>query len=276
MTVFYNFRCLRSRSFAEKERSNVMKNLDSVSRKWWFFLILLAAQFLLIPFAGKNFQMDNMNEIISATLQNAFQMKLGAYDVYFQVFSLLMLVLLLLFRNKMKLVFNVYVAVSYISFAFIQNIAVTGKYGLSIVTVNVVMFLLVACVWVSEVFRLKNDYSFSNFKWKHSWMILLSVFAYLCPVSFNGFDLNPLNFFVKNSATAFCLTTPLFLTLMTLNLPKVNVVTYRITAIIGAIIGFYNMFSFLNPHTVHLGVLHIPLLVISLYCAILSYRIKAE
>jgi hypothetical protein len=33
------------------------------------------------------------------------------------------------------------------------------------------------------------------------------------------------------------------------------------------------MFSFFNPHTIFLGFVHLPLLIISLYCAILSYRI---
>lgn len=175
----------------------------------------------------------------------------------------------------MRRVFNIYVAISYVVFAFIQNIAITEKYGLSIVTVNVVMFLFVAYVWTSEAVLSKNDYSFSNFKWKYAWMILFSLFAYLCPFSSRGaIDLNPLNFFDKNSATSFCLMTPLFLTIMTLNLPRINIVTYRITAIIGVIIGLYNMLFFFNPYTVFLGVLHIPLLSISLYCTLLSYKQK--
>ena len=60
---------------------------------------------------------------------------------------------------------------------------------------------------------------------------------------------------------------------LTLNLHKVNIATYRITAIIGVIIGLYNMMNFFNPHTVFLGVVHLPLLIISLYSAILSYRV---
>lgn len=254
-----------------------MKKLDGISRKWWFFLLLLLAQLLLIPFAGRNFNYANMSDLISTTLQNAFQMRIGEYNIYFQGLSLLMLLLLVVFRNRVRRVFDMYVAVCYIAFTFLQNMAVTERYGLSIVTVNVVMFLFVAYVWASEAVLSKNDYSFSNVKWKYSWMILFSLFAYVCPFSFRGaVDLNPLNFFDKNSATSFCLMTPLFLTIMTLNLPRINIVTYRITAIIGVIIGLYNMLSFLNPYTVFLGILHIPLLSISLYCALLSYRKMEE
>lgn len=252
-----------------------MQNLDRISRKWWFFLILLMGQFFLIPFASKNFSYDHLNDIIPTTLQNAFQVSLSKYNIYFQGFSLLMLVLVVLWKNKMKYAFTMYVTISYIGFAFIQNIAITEKYGLSIVTVNVVMFLFVAYVWGLEIIESKNDYSFSNLKWKYSWMILLSLSAYVCPFSSHGLvDLNPLSFFNKYSATSFCLITPLFLTIMTLNFPRINIVTYRITAIIGGIIGLYNMLSFFNPYTIFLGILHIPLLSISLYCTFLSYKQK--
>ncbi len=251
-----------------------MKKLDYISKKWWFFFIVIAAQFLLIPFASKNFHMENINSIISITLQNALQMKISEYNVYFQSLSLIIFILLIIFKNRMKLAFNIYVSISYVVFAFIQNVAITEKYGLSIVSINVIMFLFVAYVWIAEIFQAKNNYQFSNFKRKYIWLVILSLFAYLCPISSHGLDFNPLNFFNKNSVTSFCLTTPLILTIMTLNLPKINVVTYRITAIIGFIIGLYNMLSFLNPYTVFIGVLHIPLLTISFYCMVLSYRIK--
>ena len=251
-----------------------MKGIDYISRKWWFFVLVFIFQFLLIPYASKNFQMENINSIIYTTLANSIQLKISDYNIYFQISSLLILVLFFVLKNKMKLVFNIYVATSYILFTFIQNIAVTEKFGLSIVTVNLIMFLFVAYVWLSEIFQSKNDYSFSNFKWKYSWMILLSFIAYLCPLSMDGFNFNPLHFFHKSSAAAFCLTTPLFLTIMTLNIPRINIVTYRITALMGFIIGLYNMLSFLNPYTINMGILHIPLLIISLYSFILSYRIK--
>jgi len=62
------------------------------------------------------------------------------------------------------------------------------------------------------------------------------------------------------------------LTIMTLNLPNVNIATYRITAIIGFIIGIYNMAPFADSQTVWVGFLHLPLLLISLYCIVVSYK----
>ena len=250
-----------------------MKRLEKYSTRWWFFALLLLAQLVLMPVATRGFDPQRIAEIVSVTISNAPQVHLGQLNILFQALSLLLVVLLLVFRDKVRTLFNAYVAVSYLAFAFIQNLAVTERFGFSLVTVNLVMFLLVAYVWIRETLQPRNGYAFGNLRWKYAWMIVLAVFAYWCPFTLRGeADLNPLHFFTHNTATAFCLTTPLFLTVLTLNLPQVNVVTYRITAIVGFIIGCYNMGSFFNPGTVWLGFLHLPLVSISLYCAILSYR----
>ena len=250
-----------------------MEKLKRISTRWWFFALLLLAQTLLMPFASRNFAPQDIGRISPATLAGAPQMQLGDWNILFQSVSLLFLFLLLVFRNRVRTLFNAYVAVSYLAFAFIQNVAFTEQYGFSVVTVNLVMFLFVAYVWIREALRPQGSYDFGNFRWKYAWMIALALFAYWCPFTLRGeADLNPLHFFTHNTATAFCLTTPLFLTVLTLNLPQVNVVTYRITALVGFIIGCYNMGSFFNPGTVWLGFVHLPLLLISLYCAVLSYR----
>ena len=239
-----------------------MKKLEIFTRKWQFFALLLLAQCLLVPFASRNFSWQDISAIVYTTLGRSFQMSLGHWNILFQALSLLFILLLLLFRNRFARVFHIYVSVSYLSFTFLQNLAVTEQYGFSMVTVNVLMFLLVSFVWIGECFRSTCRYSFVNLRWRYGWMIVLSVFAYLLPFTWDGtLDWNPVHFFYKNSSTSFCLMTPLFLTLMTLNLPQVSIVTYRITALIGVVMGVY-------------GILHIPLLSISLYATILSYQKK--
>ena len=250
-----------------------MERLKRISTRWWFFALLLLAQTVLMPFATRNLAPQDIGRIIPATLANAPQTHLGDLNILFQGVSLLLLVLLLVFRNRVRTLFNAYVALSYLAFAFIQNMAVTERYGFSVVTVNLAMFLFVAYVWIREALRPQGGYSFGNLRWKYAWMVVLALFAYWCPFTLRGeADLNPLHFFTHNTATAFCLTTPLFLTVLTLNLPDVNVVTYRITAVVGFIIGCYNMANFFSPGTVWLGFVHLPLLLVSLYCAIISYR----
>jgi Na+/proline symporter len=77
------------------------------------------------------------------------------------------------------------------------------------------------------------------------------------------------------SGRAFCMMTPVYVRLLTLYWPKVNIATLRVTSLVGLIIGLYNMFAnfAVNPSKRWWnGVLHIPLLVISLYGLILSLK----
>ena len=163
-----------------------MEKLKRISARWWFFALLLLAQTVLMPFASRNFAPQDIGRIIPATLANAPQTRLGDWNILFQSVSLLFLILLLVFRNRVRTLFNAYVALSYLAFAFIQNVAFTEQYGFSVVTVNLVMFLFVAYVWIREALRPQGRYDFGNFRWKYAWMIVLALFAYWCPFTLRG------------------------------------------------------------------------------------------
>jgi hypothetical protein len=69
--------------------------------------------------------------------------------------------------------------------------------------------------------------------------------------------------------------TPLYLTVLLFTYPGVNLVTLRITGLMGMIIGLYNLplNFFFDPSKLWWnGILHIPLLLISLYAFVLSFR----
>jgi len=248
--------------------------LERVTRKWWFFVILLVAQFIIMPFSTKNFDFNKIGNIISITLSNSFQSKMYNYYLYFQLLAIIMFLLLFILKNKFARIFNIYVFLSYIAFSVLQNIALTENYEFSFVTINIIMFLFVAYAWLREILKPQNDYAFGNLNWKESWLIPLALIAFWAPLSNGAFDFNPKLLLYSGSSLAFCLMTPVFLTIMTLNIPKINVITYRITAIIGVIIGFYNMMNFQNPKMINVAILHLPLLIISIYSLIRSYQLK--
>ena len=69
--------------------------------------------------------------------------------------------------------------------------------------------------------------------------------------------------------------TPVYLGILTLYYPRVNMVTLRITSLLGVIIGFWNVLvSFLLNFDIlwWFGVLHLPLVFISIYALILSFK----
>jgi hypothetical protein len=61
------------------------------------------------------------------------------------------------------------------------------------------------------------------------------------------------------------MTTPVFLFILILFFPNINLSAYKITAFNGPIYGLVNLTPFVHPERGWMGVLHLPLLPISSY-----------
>jgi len=249
-----------------------------LTTKWWFYAIVLVLNFTIPPIATLNFSLQNWGDIISHTLRYSISVTSWTpIKIPFQILFILLMLTLIISRGKFSRLFAGFITLNYTIITIGQNVAFTEKFGLSIVTINLLMFLLVALSWLAEMRKPKNSYTFSNWNIKYIWMVVLSLAAFWHPIDYAGIpsiDVNPNYFLTGGSSLTFCLTTPLLLTIMTLNLPNVNLLTYRISALIGTIIGIYNMMCFFMPYVFWIGVLHVPLLVISVYSLILSFRIE--
>lgn len=268
-----------NRKLITKTNLQTMKTntiLEKTSRQWWFFLLIVLVQFVIMPVATRNFDFQQIQSIISTNLTKALIFKLTALYPYFQLLSFLLIGGLFLLRNRFRGIFSLYVTISYLAFAILQNIAITEKYGFSMVTINILMFSGISCIWLWETLHPKTNYSFRNLNWKTYWMIPLALLAFWTPLNMKTLEFSFTgNAFLNNgSALTFCMMTPIFLTIQTLCMPQANRVAYRMTAFIGILLGLYNLPALFNPYTVNLGILHLPLLFISLFSFIYSFTCK--
>jgi len=248
--------------------------LEQITRKWWFFLIFVLIQFIP-PYASKGYKIEEWGNVIQHALGNAIVYKHSEVYPIFQVIAILSLIGILFFQNKLAPVFSIYASISYVLFAIGQSIAITEKYGVSICTINFVMFLIVAGFWAWEAVVPRNDYTLRKLPIWRYWVVPLAVIAFWAPASRGKPDFNPVYLFTSGSGLAFCLMTPVYVGLLSLYWPRVNLATLRVTSLVGLIIGLYNMHvNFIISPSTHWwnGVLHIPLLVISLYGLILSLK----
>ena len=138
---------------------------------WKFFLVLIALQFVLMPMATKGFRFEEAGQIVFTTLGHALINRFYPYSFVFQWMALALIVALLFFRDRIGRFFSAYVGCCYLLYAIIQSIAVTNKYGVSVVTVNLVMMLFVAFVWFRDSWKGENKYTFSNLNWKTAWLV---------------------------------------------------------------------------------------------------------
>ena len=255
---------------------NTQRILESVTRKWWFILLFILLQF--IPaYASKGFDPSKMGEIIGYVLGHSIMSLIDFLYPVFKVIPILLVFSIVFLDNRVTRWFSVYVGVSYVLFAFLQSVAVTEEYGLSVVTSNLVMFLIVAVFWFWEAVVQRNDFSPQKLSaWKY-WVVPFAFLAFWYPANPLTLmpDFNLIYLLTNGAGLAFCMMTPVYLTIFTLYYPRVNVGTFRVTSIAGTIIGFYNVLVnfFMVPSVLWWnGVLHIPLIAISVYGLILSFK----
>ncbi|MGB2807446.1 MAG: hypothetical protein WBC22_06890 [Sedimentisphaerales bacterium] len=249
--------------------------LERITRRWWFYGLFVLMQFTIPPYASKGYKIEEWGNVIQHALGNAIVYKHSEIYPFFKVIPIILLVCIIVFRNKVARLFAIYVGISYALFAIGQSIAITEKYGVSICTINVVMFLIVAAFWAWEAVVLKNDYTFRKLPIWRYWVVPLAALAFWAPASRGRPDFNPVLLFTNGAGLAFCMMTPVYVGLLTLYWPRVNMPAMRVTNLVGLIIGLYNMYANfgINPgRTWWNGILHIPLLVISLYGLILSLK----
>jgi len=258
-------------------KENIQGRLELITRKWWFFLIFVLIQFFIPPYASKGFEWSEVGMVTGEVLSNAL---VYDYPIVYPIFKIIPIVLvlsLIFLKNKANRFFSVYVAISYVLFAFLQSIAVTEKFGLGIITLNLAMFIFVAAFWFWEASIQKNDFTpQKQSMWKY-WVIPAAFIAfwYPCSISSAGAvqDFNLIHLLTNEAGLTFCMMTPVYLAILTLYHPNVNMATLRVTSLVGVIIGIYNVLvNFILATSLWWnGILHIPLLAVSAYALALSF-----
>jgi hypothetical protein len=259
-----------------KDTEKIQKRIESATRKWWFFLILLLLQ-MLPPFTSEPVSPQQAGLVIGAVLSQAIVYDLSLFFPVFKILSILMIASVFTLNNRVSRIFSVYVGVMYVLFAFLQSIAFTEEFGFSLVTVNLLMFLMVAVIWFWEAVTLKNNLEAPQFERSRVWVIPFAVMAFWYPINIDTMmlDFDPLLLLTNEASLAFCMMTPVFLSILILFYPNINIATLRVTSSIGIVISFYNILTnfVMFPELLFWnGILHIPLTIISVYAFTLSIR----
>ena len=254
----------------------IQTKLEQITRRWWFFLFVALLQ-ILPPYASKGFGPEEFGLVIGEILSNCYVFEITPLYPLFKILPLLFVLLIIFLGNRISRIFSIYAAINYALIAVLQSIGVSETYGFGIVLNNLIMFFLVSAFWGWEAVVHENDLSPQRIPlWKY-WVIPLAFVAFWYPANpvTRLPDFNPILFFTNEAGLTFCMMTPVYLAILTLIHPRVNFATLRINSLIGIIIGLYNVsLNFIiNPTEFWWnGVLHIPLLSISLYAFVLSYR----
>jgi len=162
-----------------------------------------------------------------------------------------------------------YFGLNYLVIAAVQTHARTPTYGFAVHTGALVADVLLGLIWLGVAWRgeLRLDLRAAP-RWR--WALLpLALLTFWSPMRSAGERFMP-NFdpaLLLSSADyglAYCFLTPVFLFLLILAHPRVNRFALLVTAFNGLLYGLFNLNHWADPNRIWLGVMHAPLLVLSL------------
>lgn len=244
---------------------------EQVTARWRFMVALLAIPLVALPFASRHFSFSRVMDISRISLGWCFNNlhRVPALHLVFKLVPVVLVVGIFATRGRFGRAFSAYAGFSYVMFALVQNVAVTPMYGLSVMTSNVVLFMLVAASWLWDCKVGKNDFSTPTRSLWRYWVVPPALLAFWSPVSeragaFGAWEFSATTFFTSEAGMAFCLMTPLYLAVLSIFYPRVNLVTMRVTSAVGLFLGLVNMVTVfgLKASPVAVGICHIPLVLV--------------
>lgn len=110
------------------------------------------------PYASKGYEWSETGQVIIEILSNSLENVYTALYPIFKIIPIILIISIIFLRNRVTRLFDAYVAITYVLFAFLENIATTEKYGLGIVTINIIMTNLVSSLVERSLAHTSNDH----------------------------------------------------------------------------------------------------------------------
>lgn len=264
---------------AHPKKEMLQGRLDGVTKKWWLYPLLLLL-FFIPSYASRSYDprqsVDLIGQVLSAPLIYAFPVLMPAA----KIMTVILIFGVLKYGNKMRRAFNLYIAVLYLALALFQTAAITETYGLVVITGNMALILIVAFVWIWEVVAERNDFGNRRQPLWRWWVAPLGVVSLLAPVDASTMspDFSLFRLLTNEAGLTFCMMTPVVLAVLTLFHPTVNLAVLRVSSFAGMLLGAVNMIVWfaIESWGWWMGILHIPLVVISIYAFVLAHARAAR
>jgi len=244
--------------------------------------VVLTIIFFIPAYAQIAYDPAKIGDIIAAVLSNPLAVQIRWLLPIFKLLLLAVVVLSVMdFPFSKKIVMAYYVFILLIVSIF-QNMAATEAYGFVILIGNILVQFIVLAFCVHDIIKGKTAVEKKNLNAKRLWIVPLMLFAFLMPYSVNDIgNIYPsfsLSVFYNEAGVTYCMITPVIVGVMLLFSKGADKATLSVISYVGFLFGLMNMITWfgLNSDNWWMGVLHLPLLIITFYGLIIAYREKPE
>lgn len=246
-------------------------NLQKLTtRKWFYPLVyfLLVAISLWPPYTQLSYDPRDTQDVILNILMNSTH-GYAAWGWIFHVGTLGVIALIIFRPGNAGRPAAIYFGLNYFVIAAVQTSAMTEKYGFALQTGALISSVLLGILWLWVAWKDKLHISFQHVPaWR--WALLpLALLVFWSPLRVEGAqvlpDFNPLLLLTSpDYGLSYCFMTPVFLFLLIVAYPDIDDFVFHVTAFNGLIYGLLNLIHWFSPERVWLGVMHLPLLIISI------------
>jgi len=251
--------------------------LDELSHKKLFYPIIFLIFFgisFLPPITQKPYSPENTQQVIIELLMVALK-PYESFGILFHIATVMLVGWIMVDSTASGRLLFTFMGVNFIIIALVQSFGTTEMYGEVIHTGGLVAFTLIGILWIWAAVKGDAEPLAINIQWHHMIFLPFALLSFWSPyqVKANAVlpDFNPALLLTSpDYGLTFCFTTPVFLYLLFILFPKVNIFIYRITAFNGLLYALFNIAHWFNPDTRWMGVLHLPLLVLSIAALIQS------
>ena len=243
--------------------------MDRLSKQWWLYLVFTIIVFTP-PLTSTGFasitEIEPLAMYVSEILIHNREI-LTPYMPIFHIGVIIFLSLLVILGNRFGRVFSVIVGIQILFLMFLQASAVTPKFGWVIYTNGFILISLMAFIWFWEGIIRKTDFTFRKLTLKDSWIVLFALFAFWNPGELGNYSLEL--FLISTSPIALCMMMTIYLSLLCILYPRINIPMFRITSFIVILMSLVaislGFFFEIKSEGIYWIFLHLPLLIISVY-----------
>jgi len=243
--------------------------------------IIITILFFVPAYAQVAYSPPEIPDIIAAVLSDPFVVQVAWL---LPVFKLALLAAVLLPAiGPVKLMGRVtigYYAFILLVVGIFQNMAHTADYGFVFLIGNTLVQFIVLAVCAHDFAKGKTIIDRKNINANRIWIIPLMLLAFFMPYSAdclcNVYPAITLQVFYNEAGVTYCMITPVVIGMMLLYSDSVDKGTLSVISYAGFIFGVMNMITWfgINRDSWWMGVLHLPLLIISAYGLLVAYREK--
>jgi len=247
-----------------------------------WFKILLVLLFFIPSYTQTAYDPADTTKVITSVLSNPLIVNFAFVLPIAKIILLAAVVAILANVKKSSLYFMGYYALVLVVVGVFQNMSKTNEYGFVWLIGNTLVMFIISVFCISDALSAKSSFDKKYFTPKRLWIVAPMLVAFLMPYAINEQGIIAptlsLSILVNEAGVTYCMITPVIIGTMILFSKGVHRPTLSIISFIGLGFGIMNMLTWFvfQYQNWWMGVLHLPLLVLSFYASLLCKNEKAD